>query len=191
MDIDSQVKFKRICLFIILGALLLTLVFIANLSIRERMAKEAEFYAKSFFMECVYGPNPVVASRMTPRDPLTLSFLRVEYVKEFPPEGKRGWAVVYIRPRASGTTQRTIDYLNRIIAKDPGIEVPKRLTLPLTEEQILSEPKAVLEIIRQFDKAQWREFYDVFYDPKLEAADGYVPRIERMATDAGIEVPTE
>lgn len=165
--------------------------FVFNWEARAQRLDEAGFYAKSFFMECASGSERLYPYNLSGRDMLATSFARVEYVSEFPPENRRRWAVVYIRPGAGGGTGSTVDCLNGIIAADPGINIPKKLTLPLTVEQVLSEPKAVIEVIKQLDRQQWRELYEVYYDPLFDDVEGYAPRIERLAIAAGIEVPQE
>jgi hypothetical protein len=78
-------------------------------------------------------------------------------------------------------TQRRINILNEIIAADPGIVIGCRLSLPLTKEQVLSNPDDVLEVFKQLDKEQWDYFHRGLN----------MPTVETHARAAGIEPPTE
>ena len=141
----------------------------------------AAFYCYSFDMKAVADP-PVYENVPVPGWGFWPTvFHRIEYVMELPPEGERKWAVIYIGPGPI-MTQSQIDTLNQIIDGDPGIEIDKRLTLPLTVEQILAYPDAVLEIIKQLDREQWESFYP---GEKITR-----PTAEKLARQAGIEVPT-
>ena len=140
----------------------------------------AAFYCFSFSMEFTSEPE-IYSFYPVPRwDFWPTAFHRVEYVMEFPPEEERRWAVIYIKPDET-MSKYDIDRLNRIISDDPGIEIDKRLTLPLTAEQIVSCPDAVLDIIKQLDREQWERLYP---GEKITR-----PEAEMLARQAGIEVP--
>jgi hypothetical protein len=147
---------------------------------RMQDAHVSAFYCFSFDMKATADP-PVSEYMPTPSWGFwPVLFLRVEYVMEFPLEEDRRWAVIYIKP--SVFTDPQIGLLNEIIGGDPSIKVDNRLTLPLTEEQIVTYPDAVLEIIKQLDHEQWERFYP-----------GEMTRstAKILARQAGIEPPTE
>jgi hypothetical protein len=154
---------------------------------RRQAAHEAVFYCETFRME--YTVEPEIPKDFSilglPRlDYLHMLFLEVEYVMEFPPEDERRWAVVYLKPdsrRTIDSTQWAVDELNKFIESDPSIVVDPSLTLPLTKEQVLSSPEAMLGIIRQLDAEQWHRLYD-----------GYGWEFSCiLAIRAGIEPPEE
>ena len=147
---------------------------------RDQITDEAAFYCFSFGMKAVANP-PVYDESIpwTSWDFWPTLFLQVEYVMKFPPEGERKWAVIYIKPGMA--TDDSVALLNDIIESDPSIEIDKRLTLPLTVEQVLTYPDAVLNIIKQLDREQWESFYS---GKKIMR-----PEVEMLARNAGIEVP--
>ena len=108
-------------------------------------------------------------------------FHRVEYVTEPPPDDERKWAVIYIWP-GDDTEDRVLE-LNDIIKDDTGIRIDERLSLPLTVEQVLAYPDAVLEIIKQLDGEQWKRFYR--YDSDIRKWNA-----KYFAWGAGIDDPT-
>jgi hypothetical protein len=187
-------KSKRIVAVATAALLVAVLAVGVPLRYQERMQAihEGGFYCYSFQMLMVRGEwlsDPF--GEVTAGSFVATLFARVEYVMEFPPEDRQGRTVFYIKPDdwsyGSGDdyivsgTQGRINDLNEIIAADPGIAVSDRLSLPLTEDQVLSSPDDVLDIIRQLDKEQWDYFH----------RGQYMPTIEVLARAAGIEPPTE
>lgn len=159
---------------------------VINVETRLHAVDVASFYRESFFMHSTSDPKLNISHPSRNWNSWATLFWRVEYVMDFPPESERKWAVLYIRPTGVGDgsdlTQFQVNTLNEIIADDPGIVVGRDLSLPLTKEQVVSRPKAVLDIIKQFDRKQWDRFYD---SPTQTGI------IDVYARDAGIEPPTE
>lgn len=195
-DAGGKATSKRKHIVAIIVAVLLVVALAVWVPLRYMERKQAiydgAFICYSFQMSVVSDPlmqEPFNESSV--KGFFVTLFAKVEYVTEFPPEEGRWWSVYYVKPKdryyMSGDgykvmgTQRQIDDLNEIVAADPDIAISDKLTLPLTEEQLLSEPKAVLEIIKQLDKEQWDYFHRGLY----------MPTVEIHARDAGIEVPTE
>ena len=181
---------KGVINFLIAVAVVLA-VFVVFLTVTNQSTKEkiyeaclqdtyeAAFYCYTFDMEAVSDP-PVYEKSPTPCWGFWPAvFSRVEYVMEFPPEERRGWAVIYIKPGMA--TASSVAVLDDIVYRDPSIEIDKRLTLPLTVEQVLTYPDAVLNIIKQLDREQWESFYS---GKKIMR-----PEVEMLARNAGIEVP--
>ena len=159
---------------------------------RRQAIFEDVFIHYSFRMESARGswvPDPF--DEVSVEGFVVTLLTHVEYVTEFPPKEEQWVNVIYLRPDnwyyipgddyAVLGTQSQINKLNKIITADPGIMISDRLVLPLTEEQLLSRPDAVLEIVKQLDKEQWDYFHRGFY----------MPTVEICARSAGIEVPTE
>jgi hypothetical protein len=142
----------------------------------------ASFYCYSFRMVATADPEVDSADPVPDWGFWPTLFHRVEYVDEFPPVAKREWAVIYIKPGID-TGSRVSD-LNEVIDGDPNIVIDERLALPLTVEQVVSCPDAVLEIIKQLDKERWEKFYR--YDSDLRKWNAII-----YAWKAGIEWPME
>jgi hypothetical protein len=155
---------------------------------RKQAAYVALFYSETFGMECSSDPELLTGDlySILDWDYFPMLFFEAEYVMEFPPENERRWAVVYIRPDSNpyssyNITLGHIDDLNNSIASDSGIVVDPSLTLPLTKEQVVSNPDAVLDIIAQLDAEQWEHLYRGWY----------LPFSYEVAHAAGIEPPEE
>ena len=168
---------------------------------RKQQVSEAMFYCYALNMEVATDKRMSPIAGWPNLDKYPTAFMRVEYVMDYPPEDKFGWAVIYARPDERGVKYRTpedrrnkengisegvgtqgrVDALNKLIASDPSIEVDRSLTLPLTVGQAVENPNAVLKIIKQLNRAQWEEFFN---GPRLLAAKDLAPQ-------AGIDVPTE
>ena len=157
----------------------------------KQATMEAAFYYYSLDMRVAYDADMPYPFHVSEKGFWATLFTRVEYVMELPPDNRRQWAVIYIIPynryymlgdrNVVFGTQRQVDDLNEIIAADPGIVVGENLILPLTEEQVIAEPKAVVEIIKQLDKEQWDHFY----------RGRFMPVVEERARAIGIEQPVE
>jgi hypothetical protein len=168
----------------VLAAIVLVVIgwnaLLARAEERDQYADKNAFVCFSLAMQAEADP---AVSSSSPRASWGLwptLFLQVEYVAEFPAGTERKWAVIYIRPDSQATQER-IDLLNEMLASDPGIKVDGRLTLPLTEEQVVSCPDAVFEIIKQLDRDQWNLFYPT--------ETGMRTRASIIAQGAGIEIP--
>lgn len=152
----------------------------ARVNARDQYADENAFLCYSLSMQAEADPAVLSSSPGPLWSFWPTFFLQVEYVEEFPIEEKRQWAVIYIKPDGSATQAR-IDLFNEIIVNDPSIKIDKRLALPLTVDQVISYPDAVLEIIKQLDNDQWNVFYPMEADMRISA--------DVLARNAGIEVP--
>jgi hypothetical protein len=150
---------------------------------QKQIACQVVLYCQAFGMEHVAVPEFETYSifSLLEWDYFPMLFLEVEYVMEFPPEDERRWATVYLKPDSGyfDSTQWAVDELNKFIESDPGIVVNTSLALPLTKEQVVSSPDAVLNVIKQLDAEQWRRLYIGWY-PWI---------INDLANGAGIEVP--
>ena len=142
----------------------------------------ASFYQYSFRMDAMASPEVDPSDPVPDWDFWATVFHRVEYVKEFQPEAEREWAVIYIMPGLN--TEGRVSELNDIVKDDTDIKIDERLSLPLTVEQILYYPDAVMEIVKQLDRRQWEKFYHYDSDIRKWNAKYY-------AWGAGINEPKE